>query len=221
MTELNHPAVSRREARRRDRREAILNVACQSFLENGYAATTMSSIAATLGGSKGTLWSYFRSKEELFAAVLHHATRDYRAGLMQILDSRGELAPTLHCFATHFLRRVTSPEAIALHRLVVTEAGRSPEMGAIFAELAPKVTRAILAQFLDNAMQRGELRSADPELAARTLMILTLSGHHQQMMWGQSEAPTDEQVEADVSHALDCFLRAYAPERNQAASSAP
>ncbi|MEO6377128.1 MAG: helix-turn-helix domain-containing protein, partial [Caulobacteraceae bacterium] len=52
------------------RRQAILNVACEAFLAEGYAAVSMSAIAATLGGSKATLYAYFRSKAELFAAVM-------------------------------------------------------------------------------------------------------------------------------------------------------
>jgi TetR/AcrR family transcriptional repressor of mexJK operon len=54
--------------RRDKRREAILDVARSVFSEEGYAATSMSSIAARLGGSKGTLYNYFKSKEELFGA---------------------------------------------------------------------------------------------------------------------------------------------------------
>ena len=78
MHETSPLCPSRREARRQSRREAILDVAAQSFLEHGYAGTTMSAIAATLGGSKGTLWSYFASKEVLFAAVI-----DRREGMAE------------------------------------------------------------------------------------------------------------------------------------------
>ena len=52
------------------RRRAILDVAGDAFRQDGYAATSRSSIAARLGGSKGTLYNYFRSKEELFAAFM-------------------------------------------------------------------------------------------------------------------------------------------------------
>ena len=55
------------------RREAILDVARDVFLEEGYASASMSTIAARLGGSKGTLYNYFKNKEELFAAyVVRH-----------------------------------------------------------------------------------------------------------------------------------------------------
>ena len=208
----DNACLSRREARRRDRRDAIIAVAKRSFLENGFAATTMSSIAAELGGSKGTLWSYFPGKEELFAAVLRDATGVYHASLAELLDTGGEVEPTLLRFSHDLLRKVTSPDAIALHRLVAAEASRFPKMGAIFQELAPLSTRNLLARFLEAAMAKGQLRQADAMLAARALVVLTLSGCHQQMIWGDMRAPAAGQIDADVSFAVDCFLRAYAPD---------
>ena len=59
---------SPRACARDQRREAILNVAREVFFEQGYSAASMSTIAARLGGSKGTLYNYFKSKEELFEA---------------------------------------------------------------------------------------------------------------------------------------------------------
>ncbi|KFG90632.1 Transcriptional regulator [Sphingobium herbicidovorans NBRC 16415] len=217
--QIDMPRLSRRELRRRDRRDAIIAVARRSFLASGYAATTMSSIAAELGGSKGTLWSYFPSKEELFAAVLRDATETYHADLLQLLDSRGELEPTLVRFGHDLIRRLTSVEAIRLHRLIAGEANRFPEIGAIFFELAPLNTRKLLARFLEGSMERGQLRRADPQLAARMLIVLTLSGCHQQMIWGSTNPPKPEQIDADVAFAVDCFLRAYAPEAGKPAPS--
>lgn len=206
-------APGRREARRRDRREAILVVAARYFLDNGYAATTMSGIAAALGGSKGTLWSHFPSKEELFAAVLDHATTAYRARLSEILDPCGDLVPTLHRVALSLLDKVTSPDAIALHRLVMSEGGRFPEMSRIFFQMAPRHTRALLADFLSGAMARGQLRVADPMKAARVLMTLTMSGCHQLLLLGQIATPSPEQIEEDAAFSVDIFVRAYAPDR--------
>src|ERR1700743_3190725 len=60
------PDLSRSDAKRR----AILHVASEVFLAQGYAATSMSEIAAKVGGSKGPLSNYFRSKEELFSAFI-------------------------------------------------------------------------------------------------------------------------------------------------------
>ena len=208
----DNACLSRREARRRGRRGASIGGAKRTIRENGFAATTMSSIAAELGGSKGTLWSYFPGKEELFAAVLRDATGVYHASLAELLDTGGEVEPTLLRFSHDLLRKVTSPDAIALHRLVAAEASRFPKMGAIFQELAPLSTRNLLARFLEAAMAKGQLRRADAMLAARALVVLTLSGCHQQMIWGDMRAPAAGQIDADVSFAVDCFLRAYAPD---------
>ena len=73
--------ISKREANRMERRRAIVAIARDHFFEHGYAGTSMSAIAAALGGSKGTLWSYFRSKEELFAAVVDDTATSVRSQL--------------------------------------------------------------------------------------------------------------------------------------------
>ncbi|WP_242443398.1 TetR/AcrR family transcriptional regulator [Sphingobium sp. LB126] len=212
MTPSDTPLMSRREARRRDRRKAIMEVAARSFLTHGYAATTMSSIAAELGGSKGTLWSYFPSKEALFAAVLDEATTAYRAQLAELLDPCGDLRTTLERLGLNLLQKVTSPTAIALNRLVLSEAARFPEIGAIFHEYGPLHTRRLIAEFLERAMTRGLLRTADPLLSARTYTVLLMSGCHQMLMLGLIPQATQEQIAADVAVALDCFMRTYAPD---------
>lgn len=201
----------RREARRQARRAAIMALAARSFMEKGYAGTTMSGIAADMGGSKGTLWSYFPSKEQLFAAVLDHKVADYRLSLSRILDPCDDLEPTLRRFCTSLLSKVTSSEAIALNRLVTAEATRFPEVGAIFYEHAPRSTMRLLATYLAGAMERGQLRRDDPEGAAHALMTLVMAGCHRKMLWGLTDRATAGEIESDCAFALDLFLRAYAP----------
>lgn len=190
----------------------MLDVAARSFLENGYAGTTMSAIAATLGGSKGTLWSYFPSKEELFGAVIGRVTEAFRAQLTLILNpGEGDLEATLRRFCREFLLKVTSPEAVALHRLVLAEAGRFPEMGRIFYDSAPFQTQRLLAGYLESAMERGALRRADALTAARQLIGLCMVGLHQQLTMGVMPRADGMVIREDVEHALDTFLKAYRP----------
>ncbi|TXG98135.1 MAG: TetR/AcrR family transcriptional regulator [Rhodocyclaceae bacterium] len=203
---------SRREARRQDRRESILTVAARYFLEHGYSATTMSAIAASLGGSKGTLWSYFPSKEELFTAVIDTVTTSFRQQLSETLKANGDIEPALRNFCRQLLNKIASPDAIALNRLVVAEAGRFPEIGKIFYERAPRLTIALLADYLANAMGRGLLRPDYPTDAAYFLMHTSIARCQQQLLLGLVDAITPEQVEAEVERALTLFMRAYAPE---------
>lgn len=189
-----------------------MGVAARSFLQRGYAGTTMSAIAAALGGSKGTLWSYFSSKEELFSAVVDHATAAYRARLSDILAaSSDDLALTLNRFCASIVDKVTASESVALHRLVVAEAGRFPEMGAIFYARGPGMTYGMLADFLSGEMARGRLRTDDPLRAARALASLCVYGTQQQLLWGVIDHVSAEDKAASVDRGVDLFMRAYAP----------
>jgi TetR/AcrR family transcriptional repressor of mexJK operon len=205
------PCPSRREARRQSRRDAILKVAARSFLEHGYAATTMSGIAAELGGSKGTLWSYFPAKGLLFAAMLDRVTETFQQHLSLILNPEDDLAAALRGFARELIQKVTSPEAVALYRLVMGEANRFPEIGRIFHERALGRTRGLLAAYLGDMMTRGQLRTDDPHVAAQQLAGLCQSGCHQLLILGIIECADPARIETDVANSVGMFMRAYTP----------
>lgn len=204
------PIISRREARRNNRRDAILAVARRSFLEQGYAATSMSAIAATTGGSKATLWSYFSSKAELFEAVLDRATLEFRQRLSMLLEPGGDLEATLHSFCMSFIERVTAPQAIALYRLVFSEAERFPEIGEIFYQRGPRSTHDLLGGFIASVIERGRLRDADPAEATKMLILLCMAGCHQQLLLGRISTVTPEMIRADADAAIRVFLKTYA-----------
>jgi AcrR family transcriptional regulator len=200
---------SRREANRLSRREAILDVAKGSFLNQGYAATTMSAIAAELGGSKGTLWSYFPCKEALFAAVIDRATEEFRRQLTQVLNPADDLKVALVRFCRHYLTRIFSVDGLGLHRLVVAETSRFPEVGKIFYERGPRQTHLLLAGFIADAQQRGRLQGIDPYLAAQQLIWLCMGGHYQMLLTGAADGVSAEDIAADVEAAMTTFFRAY------------
>jgi TetR/AcrR family transcriptional repressor of mexJK operon len=210
MTQPLAQTRTRREARRQSRREAILEVAAQSFLENGYAGTTMSAIATRLGGSKGTLWSYFASKELLFGAVIENATEVFRAQLSLILNPRDAVDVALRRFCEEYMRKVTSPQAIRLHQLVVGEASRFPEVGRIFHDRAPRMTHRLLADYLDGAMTRGLLRREDPLCSAQQLIALCMASCHQPLLFGVSEEADAPTIRREVDSAMRTFMAAYA-----------
>jgi AcrR family transcriptional regulator len=198
--------AGRRETRRQERREMILDIARQSFFERGYAATTMSAIAVRLGGSKTTLWQYFRCKEELFDAVVDRATAEFQAAIALALVPGGEIADGLRLFARRFIARILSPEAIALYRLVIAESRRFPETGRIFYDRAPRRTCETVTQFI----AASALPIADPALAARQFMALCLGHDHQQMLLGFGEPPDEARIAEEAEQAVATFLAAYA-----------
>jgi len=202
----------RREVRREERREAILDVAERSFYEHGYAGTTMSAIASRLGGSKGTLWSYFPSKDVLFAAVLDRATRLFREEMALTLSPNANVPEAIGKFAERFIAKTTSDDSIALQRLMVGEAGRFPEVGRIYFERGLAPSLELLARYLAAAMDRGVLRREDPLLAAQNLVALCNAPWQQRRLAGIARQPSPQVIAGDARTVVRLFLGAYAPE---------
>jgi TetR/AcrR family transcriptional regulator, mexJK operon transcriptional repressor len=199
-------------SRRDERRETILDVARDCFLAEGYAATSMSTIAARLGGSKGTLYNYFKNKEDLFAAMMQRECGELQETLFEVpAGDDGSPESRLTHIARGFLRRLMSPQAIALHRLVVAESGRFPEIGQVFYESGPRIVLGRMADYLQELMDKGRMRRADPLVAAQQFKDLAISGVYWPKLWGVLEEFTDEDEERQVTCAVDTFLRAYAP----------
>lgn len=201
----------RRAARKADRRRTIIEVAERSFLERGYAQTSMSTIAAELGGSKTTLWSYFPSKEELFAAVLDGMIADFERKLDEALMPGGGTAAVLLRFGRVILEKMMSPTSIALHRLLVSEAERVPTMGQAFAERGPDRLRRRLCQWMEGEMAGGRLRTGDPLLAARQFVALCQAGCYIDRLWRPIGSIRID-IEADVGAAVNSFMGAWGPD---------
>ena len=205
----NEVPISRRESRKQDRRQAIIEAARPSFLEQGYAGTSMTALIKTIGGSKATLWSYFRSKEELFAAVVEEVSGTFRAQLEQVLSIDHDLETTLIDYCEAFLTKITSPDGQATWRLVVAESGRFPEVGKIFYEKAASHPQGYLRAFFSRQIASGKLIAEDPAIMAETLTSLCV-GQHLRMIWGFGE-PTAEDCKLSARRYARWFLKAYAP----------
>ena len=204
--------LSRSDAKRR----AILDVASEVFVAQGYAATSMSEIAARLGGSKGTLYNYFRSKEELFSAFITDTCQGPAMAIFDHMPATGvgrSIRDRLVSFGVDFLGFILSPRLIALNRVVVGETGRFPELGRMFFDAGPGRGEARFAQIVEGAMDAGELRREDPIMVGRCLKDLILSDYHHRLLWGVLGDIPAGQLEAHVSGVVDVFLRAFAPDR--------
>ncbi|MGY2735562.1 TetR/AcrR family transcriptional regulator [Sphingomonas sp. UYP23] len=206
--EPNTAPLGKREARKQDRRQAIVAAARRSFLEDGYAATSMSGLLTELGGSKATLWSYFRSKEELFAAVIEDVTSDFRAELEGGLLASADLETTLFSFCRRFMQKTAQPDAVAAWRLIAGESGRFPELGAIFYERAAMRVEHALAGYLRGQIGAGCLRDEDPVDMAQMLLGLCTTQHNRRL-WGVSPDAPDS-TERNARRFTGYFLRLFA-----------
>lgn len=197
---------------RDDRRGAFIAAAREAFFSHGYGATSMSAIAAQVGGSKTTLWTYFPSKQELFAAVLDDLVERYGRALDVPLNPEGDLEEELRRFAQALLETLHSQPIVDMHRLTIGEAGRFPELGRMMFERGQARGKARLATFFAKAMRLGKLRDGDPALAARQFAGLLQTDSAQLRLLGLSDAPAEAEMAAEIDRALGTFLRAWGPD---------
>ena len=199
--------IGLREVRRLERRDRIVGAARRHFLDEGYAATSMSQLHRALGGSKATLWSYFASKEDLFAAVIEDITGEFRQELEETLSADEDLERTLIRFNTSFIQKTVQPELIATWRLIVGESGRFPEIGQIFHERAVMQVERALSDYLAGEIEAGRLQGETPDGMASILIGFT--GNRQNMrLWGVG-VDTDEAIKADAVRFSRYFLRLF------------
>ena len=192
---------------RDDKRETILSIARQVFLEEGYAAASMSTIAARVGGSKGTLYNYFRSKAELFVAVIQNQCEINQAEIFDMPHS--DLRTYLTQLAGRVARLMLSEEVISMHRIVVAEAVRFPEIGEALYEAGPKRGKARMIAYFNQAIAEGRLKPCDPGRAAEQALELTLAGLYRRRLWNVGPPPTEAEIDANVKAAIDIFMAVY------------
>ncbi len=186
-----------------DTRARILEAALDTFCEKGYSAC-VDDIARRAGVVKQTLYHHYGSKESLFREAL--------TGLVNVLlvdlgTRSGSLREDLLRFAESFQAQAMSEQGLALHRMLVAESPRFPELArAVFETWQLAGTE--LARLLREAMDRGELRQDDPEFAAEMLISLLTGTQRDLLLLGMPvECP---QQSGRMARIVDCFLQAYA-----------
>ncbi|WP_077146584.1 TetR/AcrR family transcriptional regulator [Sphingopyxis sp. KK2] len=194
------------------RRKAFVDAARTLFFANGYSGTTMSSIAAKVGGSKTTLWTYFPSKEDLFAAVVDDIVGDYGKALHVDLPVDEPVVDVLTRFGNVLMTTLISTPLLSLFRLVVGEAERFPHLAETFYDRGPRRGKARAAVWVAAKMARGELRTGDPMQAVRHFAGLCQSGLYQHAVLGLPEGRETARLAAEVDVAVATFYRAWGPE---------
>lgn len=191
------------------KRDAIVGAATRLFLESGYGAVSMDAIAAEAGVSKRTVYSHFENKETLFAAVMSHLCSSMGGPAHDEGIPDGPPEQVLTDFGRKLLTMLSSPQALALYRVVTAEAPRLPELGAVFYESGPKHFIDKVATYLAEQSRKGALRVNEPERAAAQFMAMIKDPLHLRLSLGVGPAPKQGEIDASVASAVGVFLRGY------------
>jgi TetR/AcrR family transcriptional repressor of mexJK operon len=201
------------------KRRAILEAATEVFLRNGYLGTSMDEVAAAASVSKQTIYKHFGDKERLFTELVMRSVDEASDPVHNVvlgLDETGDVESDLRTVARQLLARVVQPELMRLRRLVISEAGRFPELGRTFYERGPGRTIAALADVFEHLASRGVLRLDDPMLAAAHFNWLVMSiPLNRAMFFGDDEIPGPAELERYADAGVQTFLTAFGGPRRK------
>jgi len=206
--ELDFPATADVKGDKAKQRQ-ILAGACRVFLEQGFDAASMGAIAREAGVSKGTLYVYFKSKEELFEAIVEEQRDQQAERIFQALQDDADIETVLTTVGESFVRFLCQPSGISPLRTVLAIADRMPDLGARFYRTGPGRGIANLKSYLERQVAAGVLIPHDCEVTAAQFMDASLSLTFKPLMFNAAGQPTDAQIRRVVGTAVTTFLRAY------------
>lgn len=196
-----------------DRRDHILAVAAAIFAADGFGATSMSTIAAALGGSKATLYKYFPSKEALFSAVMQHRCTQVLAPLRELRASADDdLESLLARFGERFLTKIYEYGALDVYRLVHSEGARFPELALDFFRAGPDPVLDELTVVLERFADKGRIACEDWRLAAGQFLGMLRGDRHLRFAVGVMPAAAPAEIAHHARFAARIFVRGLRPD---------
>jgi AcrR family transcriptional regulator len=190
------------------RRQAIIDVAKTAFSQQGFENTSMSEIASRVGGSKATLYNYFSSKEEIFAAVMESSATESIAGAFQLLEEENDILSTMQNFGLHYLSSILAPDIMAIRKMALNEADRS-NIGRHFYENGPKKGWLLVSNYLQKQIDKKVLIPCDAGICAMHLKGLLEAEVLESYALGVMTKVDNQFIRNVVDRAVTTFLRAY------------
>jgi TetR/AcrR family transcriptional regulator len=179
-------APHKRERRKQDRPGELLEAALDLFVEKGFAATRVEEVAARAGVSKGTLFLYFPSKEDLFKAVVRASVVEPVAqGAAEIAHFQGTRGELLEWMMLQWWHRYGDTKASGISKLIMSEASNFPELAQFYRNEVIEPGHALLRNALQQGIERGEFHKLNVELAIHSFMAPLLF----LVMWKHSMGP--------------------------------
>lgn len=194
--------MGKMDQKKKQKQDAILKAALDTFLSEGYLGAGMDRIAKQAGVTKQTVYRYFTSKEQLFREALEALRENNPNHFVEELELPG-VRQALTRFAKGFLGVHLSETHLAGIRLMIAEGPEAPEMTRSFFAVGQERTKKALERFLAD-----RLRADDPEYAAKFLLG-TLLSLRMSVLVGLRPHPSPEDVSEHADRTVRLFLRMF------------
>ena len=162
---------AKRERRKEARPGELLDAALDLFVEKGFAATRAEEVAARAGVSKGTLFLYFQSKEDLFKAVVReNISGRFKEWGEEFETFEGSSAEMVSYCMNEWWERVGATKASGITKLIMSEATNFPELAAFYQQEVIQPGQKLIRRILQRGMDRKEFRPLDLNYAVYSLI---------------------------------------------------
>ena len=216
MVEIEEAGAEPRWRRRSDARPAeIAEAALELFVEHGFAATRMEAIAKRAGVTKGTVYLYFPSKEDLFRAVVkENILPNLEQGERLVAEHTGSAAELLALLVRRSWELMQTSRTQCMPKLMLAEGKNFPELAKFYVDEVVQRVRRLFASVIERGIASGEFREVDTTTAAKLL----LAPLHNLTTWRQSLMsfdPVKWDFEKYLDLHIDIFLRGLAKESEE------
>jgi AcrR family transcriptional regulator len=191
------------------KRRQIVKGAYGVFLAQGFDAASMNDIARAAGVSKGTLYVYFDSKEDLFEAVVEQECEAQAIGIFDLDANDHDLEAVLRRLGVAYVSFLCEPKRASAFRTVTAIAERMPSFGRRFYERGPARGIARLSAYLAAQVEAGILVIEDCEVTAAQFLESCHAALFRPVLFNAGPEPSQERVEHGVRIAVKAFLAAY------------
>jgi TetR/AcrR family transcriptional repressor of mexJK operon len=187
-------------------RRRILEVATQLFLAQGYESTTIEAVAASAGISKRTLYHRFEDKSALFTAVVHDIIEQIRPPAGVPLIEGATLHDVLRRLASMILRAALAPPALALHRLIMAESARFPELArAVSGDGSTREATTLISDLLARDLRKSKLNAEQRLFAAEQFIFMVVAVPQRRAM-GYGVPMTSAELDVWADKTVGLFL---------------
>ncbi len=189
------------------RLQELVVVAAQLFMEKGYNGVSLETIAKQARVAVRTIYVKFGGKAGLFSAVIAAGRNHFFADMDDLDATTRPLRDVLADFGMHFMDLVTSPVAVALHRIVIAESQSTPELAQAYFDVGPRQTREQVVRVLSRPDIRPLLRDDVPlEMLAVQFLNCLMGDHMRRLLFQPDSVPSAEVIRMQVEVGLDMFL---------------
>ena len=199
------PDAGPRQRRKQARPQELLEAALALFVEKGFAATRTEEVARLAGVSKGTLYLYYPSKEELFKAVVRHNLSSLIAeGAELAAQFEGSSSDLLSQLMQTWWQRIGNTPAAGIHKIVLAEVRNFPELAQFYTDEVIIPADRLFSDTVQRGIDRGEFRAMPKHEVAMMLMapLIFMAVHRHSF----AACPVHGGVEVDATQMLRTHL---------------